>query len=288
MKLKKITLKSLVHTIPTFPFFILAVMYMILPMLSIVTNGFLDPDSHVFSMVNFTKIFTKTIYVKCMTNSLKLSFISTFAGLALSFMIALCLTNVGSKMHTSIMAILSMTSNFAGLPLAFAFILILGNTGVFKAFLQTFDLHWLDKFNVYSYEGIMMIFIYFQIPLGTMLLVPSFEAIRKEWKEAATLMKASDFRFWMEVGIPNLIPGICGTFGMLFANALTAYATVYVLVTNNFPLLATKITSLFTGDAVPQKELGSAMSIIMIAMMLIVIGLCNLIVKLTYKGGEQK
>ncbi|MDO4494137.1 MAG: ABC transporter permease subunit [Clostridia bacterium] len=286
--MKKITLKNLIHTIPTFPFFILAVMYMILPMLSIVVNGFLDPSTHAVSMANFTKIFSKTVYVKCITNSLKLSFISTFVGLALSFLIALCLTNVGAKMRTSIMAILSMTSNFAGLPLAFAFILIVGNTGVFKAFLQTFDLHWLDGFNLYSYDGIMMIFIYFQIPLGTMLLVPSFDAIRKEWKEAAVLMRASDLRFWAEVGIPNLIPGIFGTFGMLFANALTAYATVYVLVTNNFPLLATKITSLFTGDAVPQKELGSAMSIIMIAIMLLVIGACNLLVKLTYKGGEQK
>ena len=75
---------------------------------------------------------------------------------------------------------------------------------------------------------------------------------------------------------------------MLFANALTAYATVYVLVTNNFPLLPTKITTLFTGDALPQEELGSALSLIMIAIMLVVILVCNLLIKWTYKGGEAK
>ena len=232
--------------------------------------------------------FTKTIYIKCITNSLKLSFISTFIGLLISFLTALCLTKVKTKMHSTVMAILSMTSNFAGLPLAFAFILVLGNTGVFKAILHALGLNWLDGFNLYSYDGLMLIFVYFQIPLGTMLLVPSFQAIRKEWKEAATLMRASEWRFWFEVGVPNLIPGILGTFGMLFANALTAYATVYVLVTNNFPLLPIKITTMFTGDALPQEEMGSALSLVMIAIMLIVILLCNLLIKWTYKGGETK
>lgn len=274
--------------VPVLPFLILSIMYMILPMLYIVTKGFFEPGTTILSMVNFEKIFSKTIYIKCITNSLKLSLISSIVGLIISFITAMCLTRVGTKMNSTIMAILSMTSNFAGLPLAFAFILILGNTGVFKAILAELGWNWLDGFNLYSFDGIMLIFIYFQIPLGTLLLVPSFEAIRNEWKEAATLMRASKLRFWCEVGIPNLIPGIFGTFGMLFANALTAYATVYVLVTNNFPLLPTKITNLFTGDAMPQEELGSAMSLIMIAIMLLVILICNFVVKLTYKGGEAK
>lgn len=286
--MRKFVLKNGIPMVPVLPFLILSIMYMILPMLYIVTKGFFEPGTTILSMVNFEKIFSKTIYIKCITNSLKLSFISTIIGLIISFITAMCLTRVGSKTNSTIMAILSMTSNFAGLPLAFAFILILGNTGVFKAILAGLGWSWLDGFNLYSYDGIMLIFIYFQIPLGTLLLVPSFEAIRNEWKEAATLMRASNLRFWCEVGIPNLVPGIFGTFGMLFANALTAYATVYVLVTNNFPLLPTKITNLFTGDAMPQEELGSAMSLIMILIMLLVILLCNLFVKMTYRGGEAK
>lgn len=286
--MKKFVLKRGIPMVPVLPFLILSIMYMILPMLYIVTKGFFEPGTTILSMVNFEKIFSKTIYIKCITNSLKLSLISSIVGLIISFITAMCLTRVGTKMNSTIMAILSMTSNFAGLPLAFAFILILGNTGVFKAILAELGWNWLDGFNLYSFDGIMLIFIYFQIPLGTLLLVPSFEAIRNEWKEAATLMRASKLRFWCEVGIPNLIPGIFGTFGMLFANALTAYATVYVLVTNNFPLLPTKITNLFTGDAMPQEELGSAMSLIMIAIMLLVILICNFVVKLTYKGGEAK
>ena len=37
----------------------------------------------------------------------------------------------------------------------------------------------------------------------------------------------------------------------------------------------------------PQKEMGSALAIWMIIIMLAVICICNLLKKLTYKGGEQ-
>lgn len=41
------------------------------------------------------------------------------------------------------------------------------------------------------------------------------------------------------------------------------------------------------GEMTPQKEMGSALAIWMIIIMLAVICICNLLKKLTYKGGEQ-
>ena len=251
--------------IPVIPFLVVAVMYLILPAVGIALQGFQSPVTGAFSLENFQKIFTKIIYIRTIQNSLNLSFISTILGLLISFLAALALTSVSKRTESTVMSILSMSSNFAGLPLAFAFILVLGNTGVVRQLVEAANLHWLDGFDLYSTDGVMLIFIYFQIPLGTLLLVPSFQAIRKEWKEAAALMHANSVQFWLRVGLPMLLPGLMGTFGMLFANALTAYATVYVLMSNNFPLMAIKITTLFTGDSVTQEELGSALSVIMAA-----------------------
>jgi putative spermidine/putrescine transport system permease protein len=74
---------------------------------------------------------------------------------------------------------------------------------------------------------------------------------------------------------------------MLFANSLTAYATPFVIMMTNYPLLPIKITSMYTGEAVQQQELGAALSIVMIAIMLAVIAFCNLIKVLFYKGGRE-
>ena len=123
--------------------------------------------------------------------------------------------------------------------------------------------------------------------LGSLMLVPAFQAVDSSWKEAAEILEASPFQFWTRIGIPVMLPSLLDTFALLFANAITAYATVLLLVTTSIPLLPVKITTMFTGEMTPQKEMGSALAIWMIIIMLAVICICNLLKKLTYKGGEQ-
>lgn len=270
------------------PFAVIAILYLILPLINLMIDGFMAPGTQQFSMQNYAAVFTKPVYLASIRNSLRISLVSTVIGLLISFFAAMALTQVSERFNNSMMSILSMTSNFAGLPLAFAFIIMLGNSGVIMAILQSGGLHWLDGFNLYSYDGLLIMFIYFQIPLGTMLLVPAFTGIRKSWREAAMLLRANSFQFWGKVGVPMLLPGLTGTFGMLFANAFTAYATVFMLMTTNYALLPIKVTQLFIGDATVQAELGSALSVVMIIILLLVIGLCNLVNKLFYKGGEIK
>ena len=84
-----------------------------------------------------------------------------------------------------------------------------------------------------------------------------------------------------------MLPSLCDTFSMLFANALTAYATPFMMISTNYPLLPIKITSMFTGETVQQQELGSALSISMMLIMLLVIFLCNMVKKVFYKGGNS-
>ena len=132
------------------------------------------------------------------------------------------------------------------------------------------------SYNLYSLKGMFIIYVYFQIPMGTLLLLPTFDKVRKEWKEAARLMNARSVRFWLQIGIPVMMPGILGTFNMLFANALATYATPYLLVNNSISLLPVKIVDMFVGDVKQRPGLGSALSIVMLLIVMIEIGLTNL------------
>ena len=124
-------------------------------------------------------------------------------------------------------------------------------------------------------------YIYFQIPLSTLLLIPAFNGIRKEWQEANMLLGGRTSTFWFKVGIPVLIPSIFGTVSVLFANALCAYATAYALLMNNFSLLPVNISAAFTGDIRSQPSLGAALSVVMMILMVVVIFVDNYIVKKT-------
>jgi putative spermidine/putrescine transport system permease protein len=272
---------------PVLPFILLCVFFLFLPLGNMVVNGFKSPAGGGFTFQNFIDVFTLGIYQVAISNSCFLSFVSAFFGLCISFLTARALTQITENSQNRFMSFLSMVSNFAGLPLALAFMIMLGPAGVFTIILKTLGFDLLKFFNLYSRQGLMLLFVYFQIPLGTLLMIPGFQAIRKEWKEAADLMKANAIQFWWYVGLPMLIPSLAGTYGMLFANALTAYATPFMIMATNYPLLPLKVTTMFTGEIAQQPEMGSALSLTMIAIMLLVIGLCNLFRTVFYKGGKK-
>ncbi len=271
-------LQSISKWLTAAPLFLLALMFIAFPLFGMVRDSFLTSEGMV-TAANYAEIMSKPVYHSAIKNSLYLSFLSTVIGLAVSFLMALSITQIGERKQGWVQSILNMTSNFAGLPLSFAFVVILGNSGILISFLESIGIDILKNFNLYSVNGLLLLFIYFQLPLGALMLLPAFQGIRAEWKEAATLMGASPVHFWLKVGIPIIFPALADTFSLLFANALTAYATIVMLVTTNVPVLAVKITSMFTGEMAQQKELGSALSIVMLLIMFAVICSCNLLKK---------
>lgn len=277
---------GLKNCITLLPLLLLAAMFVFLPLAGMIKDSFLTTEG-AFTFGNYVEVFTKSIYHYAITNSLYLSVISTVIGIVISFAVALSITLVGGRLQNTVLSILNMVSNFAGIPLATAFIVILGKSGIFILALSMLGLDFLQEFNLYSVDGLMVLFVYFQIPLGTLMLLPAFQAIRQEWKEASDLMGASSFRYWTRVGIPVMMPSIADTISLLFANALTTYATVLMLTATNVPLLPIKIATMFTGEMVQQKELGSALTIVMLLIMFVVIMLTGAVKKIFKKGGNN-
>ena len=117
-------------------------------------------------------------------------------------------------------------------------------------------------------------------------LTITVDKVRREWKEAARLMNAGSIRFWLQVGIPVMMPGILGTFNMLFANAVAAYATPYLLINNSIALLPIKIVDMFVGDTRQRPELGSALSLVLLGIVVLEICLSNLVKRHFEKGNR--
>lgn len=260
-------------------------LYELIPLIMLVVDSFgSDADKTVaFTLENYVKIFTTLGYQKSILNSLKITAISTVAGIILAFFGAKAAHTSRGAIRNWFMTILNMTSNFAGVPLAFAYMMLLGNFGFFTLIGKKYGIDALANFDLYSSDGLILMYIYFQIPLSTLLLIPAFNGVKKEWQEANMLLGGKDFTFWTKVGIPVLIPSIFSTVSVLFANSLCAYATAYALVMNNFKLLPLDISASFTGDISAKPKLGAALSVILIVLMCAVILIDNFIVKQTTK-----
>ena len=274
------------------PFVVIVAMYEILPLAMLVADSFhLDKKPEVaFSLENYQKIFTTLSYTKAIDNSLKITLISTAIGILIAFLGARAAHRSRGALKNGVVTILNMTSNFAGVPLAFAYMIILGNAGVLKQIANVYGWEFLQSFDLYTSTGLTLMYVYFQIPLATLLLLPAFNGIRSEWNEANMLLGGRDLHFWTRVGVPVLLPSLFSTMSVLFANALCAYATAYALLMNNFSLLPVNISASFVGDIKTKPKLGAALSVVMMGILCIVILINNFITKKTtrWEAGEGK
>ncbi len=285
---RKMTNKK-IYLLVLLPFLTVAFLYELLPLAMLILDSFgLDGDKSVlFTLQNYAKIFSTLSYKKAIANSLEITLVSTAIGIFVAFMGAKAAHTSRGKFRNAFMTVLNMTSNFAGVPLAFAYMIVLGTSGVVRQIANIYGIEWIQNFDLYTSKGLILMYVYFQIPLSTLLLIPAFNGIRREWQEANLLLGGRNSTFWFKIGIPVLIPSIFGTISVLFANALCAYATAYALLMNNFSLLPVNISAMFTGDIASKPHLGAALSVVMMLLMCAAILIDNYIIKATTRWNAR-
>ena len=273
------------YLIGLLPFFLIAFLFEILPLANIVIESFSKTGGNGFTLEHFVKIFTTRLYQQSIFNSLWISIFSALAGIIIAFLGAKAANAASAKVRNIFTSVLNITSNFAGVPLAFAFMILLGNVGILTLIGKNYGISFLANFDLYTINGLLLTYIYFQIPLATLLMLPIFGGLKKEWREAVGLLGGNSFHYWFKVAIPSLLPSILGTFSVLFANSLAAYGTAYALLSNNIALLPIRISQQYVGEVVQNQEFGCALSLVMMALMVLSILITNKLQKRA--GGDM-
>lgn len=243
------------------PFLLLMMLFFIIPLLYMLVTSFSNSDG--FTLEQYKSVLTNEYILQGFKNSITLSAISAVIALIVTLFAVYSIMRFSEPVREKILVLTNLTSNFSGIPLAFAFIVLLGNSGLFTLLFEKWEIGALSSFSLYSWSGLLLIYIYFQLPLALMLLFPIYDGIQKEWKEAAALLGASTWQFWSKVGIPVILPGVVGTFSVLFANAMGAYASAYALTSSNYNLVAIRIGALIQGDIFAQPELASVIAVLL-------------------------
>jgi len=248
------------------PFLIFAVLFLLLPTLGLVSGAFFDAHGH-FTLANFV-LLTQPVIVNAYLISIKVSAASAILGAVAGLLIALAIGRGGLPgwIRSSALTFSGVASNFAGVPLAFAFLATLGRLGLVTMLLRT----WLD-FNLYStgfnllgFWGLTLTYLYFQIPLMILIVMPAIDGLKQEWSEAAETLGASTFQFWRHIGLPVLWPSILGTLALLFANAFGAIATAYALTGSSLNIVPILLYAQIRGDVLHNENLGAALALGMI------------------------
>ena len=255
------------------PFFLFAAMFIGLPTGSVVVNAFRG-NSNEWTFDNLRVAFGD-IYFTSLIGSLQLGFTSALTGAIVGLAISYAVAISGRKKLQRIVSTASgVFANTGGVPLAFFFIAAIGNYGLVTIGLQKIGIDiYSGDFTLFGFSGLVLVYLYFQIPLMIIVTYPAIEGIRNEWREAAVNLGATKTMYWRYVGIPILTPAFTGAFLLLFANAFAAYATANVLTSGTLPLLPIQIGSLVNGNVVAdQVNVGMAMGLEMIIVVSVTMG----------------
>ena len=247
------------------PFIIFAVMFLFLPTLGIVGAAFTDRAGN-FTFDNITGLFTDQILAAYWI-SIRISGASAFFGalIGLAITLAIIRGRLPAGLRSAVMTFSGVASNFAGVPLAFAFIATLGRLGLVTIVLKFLGLDiYRAGFNLLSFWGLTLTYLYFQIPLMMLTIAPAVDGLKKEWNEAAQMLGASQWQFWRYVGLPILWPSFLGTLSLLFANAFGAIATAWALTGSNLNIVTVLLYNQIRGDALQNPGLGAALALGMI------------------------
>lgn len=256
------------------PFILLVTAFLFGPLITMIITSFRKTGELVFSLEQYKEIFSSKFYLQSFYNSISISFVSSLITILIATVTSYFITKLPSKTQDLVLNLSNLTNNFSGIPLAFAFMIMLGNSGIFVILGNLFNIEILSDFNLYSWTGLLLMYVYFQIPLAVMLLFPTLQGIKEDLKQASFILGANNFEFWKYIGIPIILPGIAGVFSILFANSMGAYASAYALVGSNYNLLTVQIGSLIAGDIFSRTELASAIAVLL-SMILIISLLFN-------------
>jgi putative spermidine/putrescine transport system permease protein len=202
----------------TLPFFAYVAVFLLLPTAIVLWGAIRNPVGRGFQFSSLRHLGDPSVR-DYFINSVELSAVTAIAGALLGAVLAYAVAT-GNPQGTIRRIYLSgsgVLAQFGGVTLAFAFLAAIGPTSGFL-----FRASWFYDFP----QGIGLIYIYFQIPLMVLVFLPAIDGMRVQWREATENLGGSALQFWRYVGGPLLAPSFLGCTLLLFANALSAYATV--------------------------------------------------------------
>ena len=257
------------------PFALFALLFLILPTMKIVVGAFQTPDGS-FTLDNIYGLNTESI-VSSYWVSIQLSLITAFLGCLIGFAMAaaVILGKLPGKVRSGLMTFSGVASNFAGVPLAFAFLATLGPVGLVTIWLRNeFGINLRAMgFNLLSFWGLVVVYLFFQIPLMILMIAPALDGLKREWREAAEILGASASQYWRMVALPILFPALLGTFALLFANSFGAIATAFALTGPQLNIVPIKLYAQIRGDVLGNPHLGYALAFGMIVITALANGL---------------
>ncbi|MDF2492290.1 MAG: transporter permease [Microbacterium sp.] len=262
------------------PFAAYLLLFLLLPTVLAIASGLFDEEG-AFTLANIAALGDPVI-LTTFANSTWLSLLTAVIGAVVGALV--CYAMLGLRetgaVRTFVDAASGVLAQFGGVMLAFAWIATIGIQGIVtQALVNTLGIDlFADGAWIYALPGLILPYIYFQVPLMIITFMPAMTALKPQWAEANLTLGGTRGGFWRHVGVPVLAPSFLASLLLLFANAFSSYATAAALASQGSQIVPLQIRTALTSETVLGREnLAGALALGMIAVVAVVMWLYSFV-----------
>ena len=249
------------------PYALWMLLFTVVPLLFVCYYAFTDP-SGAFTMKNFAEI-CRPMYLPVLLDSLRLALYCTVLCLLIGYPAAYFLSSRDFSRNQSLVVLILVPMWMNFLLRTYAMMTLFENNGVLNSIFEALGL---PKQQIIGTEGAVLVgMVYNFLPF---MILPIYTVLKKldsRVIEAAEDLGANPARVMLKVVLPLSVPGIVSGITMVFMPAVTTFAISRLMSSGMIYLMGDMIEEYFI--SMNNRNVGSAMSLVMMVLILISIGL---------------
>lgn len=213
--------------------FSLVILFILIPLTKILQESLFDKG--VFSFIHYKKIFSQSITLEVLWNTVLLATIVSVLSTLIGFLFAYASAylKIANKKIFNAIAILPMIS--PPFVIALSTILLFGRNGFI-----TRGIFGIREFSVYGLHGLTLVQTLTFFPVAYLLLVGLLKSIDPSVEEAARDLGASRWQVFKTITLPLMVPGLANAFLLVFIQSIADFGNPMV-IGGNFNTIAVQI-----------------------------------------------
>lgn len=245
-------------------------LFIILPLLRVIVQGFFVPDIGTnpeeagrFSLEYFGRYIDpvyQTHSWKVLRDTMRMGLLTAFFGTLLGFVFAYTAVRCNIPFPRLFHVVTLLPTISPPFAISVAAILLFGRNGLITR--QLLGIEFTAGVNdIYGMDGLVFVQVitFFSVPY--LIIRAMLERFDPAMEEAALSMGASKFHIFRTVTLPLLIPGLAGSFLLLFVESLADLGNP-LLIAGNTTVLSAEIFLAINGEYNQQK--GAALSLVLL------------------------
>ncbi len=250
------------------PYLIWMAIFVLVPLGMVLYFGFTTSEGQ-FTFENFKSVLK---YGDTFFKSIRLSLIATAICLVLAFPLGYIMSRMGEVGQRTMLLLIMLPMWMSFLLRTYGWMTLLENEGLINRFLELFGI---GPFSMINTEGAVVLgMVYNYLPFMVLPLHSIMIKIDKSIIEAAEDLGANGFYVLIKVLIPLSLPGIITGITMVFVPSVSTFVISRMLGGGKNVLIGDLIEQQFLGT-VYNPQVGSAMAIILMVLILVIMGIIN-------------